>query len=100
MAAPAGEQASASSSQSVDGPQPANQKPSKALPALTRFRRSPLGRKLNRWMRRSVDIGIRVFGITMKVIGPCFALLALALISFCTYTYFVYVLPMLGDGTL
>jgi len=63
-----------------------------------RFRRSEFGRRVMRLVRRVVELGIRIFSIVMKVVGPFFALIALGLISFCTYTYFLFVLPLLGDG--
>merc|ERR1719313_2153220 len=37
------------------------------------------------------------FDILIKCLGPIFMLLALSLFSFETYTYFVYVLPAMGD---
>jgi len=38
-----------------------------------------------------------MFHVVMKVIGPCFICLALGLIGFCTYTYFVHFLPTMRE---
>jgi len=40
-----------------------------------------------------IDFGGRFFHIIMKILGPCLICLALSLIGFVTYTYFVYALP-------
>merc|ERR1719272_303539 len=41
--------------------------------------------------------GLDCFDIIIKILGPIFMCLALVLFSFETYTYFVFVLPALGD---
>lgn len=48
-----------------------------------------------RGVTRIIDYSVRGFHVMMKIIGPCFVCLALGLVSFVTYTYFVYLLPLL-----
>lgn len=48
------------------------------------------------WIAFGADIGVSMFGIAMKIIGPLFGCLALSIISFCTYTYFTKLVPLLG----
>jgi len=45
-----------------------------------------------------LSMGASSFHIFMRILGPCFICLALSLISFCTYTYFAYVLPGLAES--
>merc|ERR1712032_954583 len=54
-------------------------------------------RRLDRRLRCLSEYGSRLLSIAMKVIGPCFIMLALALISYCTSTYFVCVCPLLAQ---
>jgi len=49
----------------------------------------------------AIDFGGNVFHIGMKILGPCLICLALGLISFVTYTFFVHALPLMnGHGLL
>jgi len=48
-----------------------------------------------RIVNRIADCCSGCFHIAMKIIGPCFVCLAIALISFDTYVYFVHVLPLM-----
>lgn len=83
-------------------PKNARRPPSRLTLACYRMKRRVLSKlcspRLVRFIERALDVGLRVFSIFMKVFGPCLACVALGLISFCTYTYFVHVLPLLGDG--
>lgn len=45
----------------------------------------------------SIDFGVSAFHIGMKILGPCLICLALSLISFVTYTYFVHALPQMEE---
>mmetsp|Transcript_25383 Transcript_25383/g.59046 ORF Transcript_25383/g.59046 Transcript_25383/m.59046 type:complete len:345 (-) Transcript_25383:248-1282(-) len=44
-----------------------------------------------------LSIGASSFHVFMRILGPCFICLALTLISFCTYTYFGFILPGMAD---
>lgn len=48
-----------------------------------------------RLMDHSIDCGVRVFHIMMKILGPLLICLALSLIGFVTYTFFVHALPQM-----
>lgn len=57
-----------------------------------------------RLMRRTTGLlvsclarGLDCFDICIKILGPIFMLIALGLFSFETYTFFVHVLPSMGD---
>jgi len=44
---------------------------------------------------RSVDLGVSCFHVGMKILGPLLICLALSLLSFVTYTFFTYALPLM-----
>jgi len=48
---------------------------------------------------RVTDIFASWVHVFMRILGPCLICLALGLISFATYTYFVFVLPGMNDYT-
>jgi len=50
-----------------------------------------------RILDNSIEFSMTVFHVVMKVLGPCLICLALSLIGFVTYTFFVHVLPLLDD---
>jgi len=54
-------------------------------------------RQIVRLVAQTIDQGVRAFHVVMKIIGPCFICLALGLIGFCTYTYFMYLIPVMRE---
>lgn len=50
-------------------------------------------RDLLRWVDFGIEFGVQFFSIFMKILGPCLICLALSLIGFVAYTYFVHFLP-------
>jgi palmitoyltransferase len=50
-------------------------------------------RDMVRIVDASIDYGARFFHIVVKILGPCLICLALSLIGFVTYTFFVHALP-------
>lgn len=54
-------------------------------------------RETLRMMDRYFDLAVRIFQGIMKVLGICLMCVALGLVSFVTYTFFTYVLPMMSE---
>jgi len=50
-----------------------------------------------RLLDNSIEFGFSIFHVVMKVLGPCLICLALSLIGFVTYTFFVHALPLMDD---
>lgn len=55
---------------------------------------------MRRIFARITDCVVGSSHVWMRILGPCLICLALALIGFCTYTYFAYVLPNLRSTRL
>lgn len=51
-----------------------------------------------RMAEKVIEYGFESFHLVMKVLGPCLMCLAISLISFVTYTFFVHALPHVGGG--
>jgi len=64
--------------------------------SLRKFMRKTC-RRLDKRLRWISEYCSRLLSIAMKCIGPCFIMLALALIGYCTSTYFVCVCPLLAQ---